>query len=88
MASFYLNVNKERVYWFGEIVGSFKVAIAGDGAPFKRDVKVVVWLVKFPNCRKHVSSSAENFRCSGQIAVKTVNLFVDFRQFLASLTVH
>lgn len=68
MASFYLNANKNRLdklCWFGEGVGSFKVAIGGDRAPFGKDDQAVAWLVSFLNCRKRVCSPAENFLLFG-----------------------
>ena len=68
MAHFYLNANKYRVDkldWFGEGAGSFKVAIGGDGAPFGKDDQAVAWLVSFLNCRKRVCSPAENFLLFG-----------------------
>ena len=57
MAKFYLTVNKQRkdkLDWFGEREGSFKVAIGGDGAPFGKDDQALAWLVSFLNCGKHV----------------------------------
>ena len=68
MAHFYLHANNYRVDkldWFGEGEGSFKVAIGGDGAPFGKDDQAVPWLVSFLNCRKRVCSPAENFLLFG-----------------------
>ena len=68
MAKFYLTVNKQRkdkVDWFGEREGSFKVAIGGDGAPFGKDDQALAWLVSFLNCGKRVCSSGENFLLFG-----------------------
>ena len=68
MAQFYLFVNKyrkDKLDWFGEGEGSFKVAIGGDGAPFGKDDQAVAWLVSFLNCRKRVCSPAENFLLFG-----------------------
>lgn len=77
---FYLTANKNRVHKlcrFGEGVGSFKVTIEGDETPFVKDDQAVAWLVSFLNCSKHVCSVQKIFCCLGQIALKTVKLFVD-----------
>lgn len=74
---FIIMQTKNRVHklcWFGEGVDSFKIAIGGDGASFGKDDQAVAWLVSFLNCSKRVCSL---FCCLGQIALKTVNLFVD-----------
>ena len=63
LAKFYLFVNKQRtdkLEWFGEGEGSFKVAIGGDGAPFGKDDQALAWLVSFVNCGKRISSPEEN----------------------------
>ena len=68
MAHFYLNANKNRkdkLSWFGNQEGSFKVAIGGDGAPFGKDDQALAWLVSFLNCGKRVCSSEENFLLLG-----------------------
>ncbi|KAK2562638.1 hypothetical protein P5673_014329 [Acropora cervicornis] len=68
MAKFYLTVNKQRkdkLDWFGEREGTFKVAIGGDGAPFGKDDQALAWLVSFLNCGKRVCSSGENFLLFG-----------------------
>ena len=68
MAHFYLNADKQRkdkLNWFGEQEGSFKVAIGGDGAPFGKDDQALAWLVSFLNCGKRVCSSEENFLLLG-----------------------
>ena len=68
MAKFYLTVNKQRkdkLDWFGEREGTFKVAIGGDGAPFGKDDQALAWLVSFLNCGKCVCSSGENFLLFG-----------------------
>ena len=68
MAHFYLNADKQRkdkLNWFGEQEGSFKVAIGGDGAPFGKDDQALAWLVSFLNCGKRVCSSGENFLLLG-----------------------
>lgn len=68
MAKFYLTVNKQRkdkLDWFGEWEGSFKVAIGGDGAPFGKDDQALAWLVSFLNCGKRVCSSGESFLLFG-----------------------
>ena len=60
MAMFYLPINKQRkdkLDWFGEWEGSFKVAIGGDGAPFGKDDQALAWLVSFLNCGKRVCCS-------------------------------
>ena len=68
MAQFYLSINKyrkDKLDWFGEDEGAFKVAIGGDGAPFGKDDQTVAWLVSFLNCRTRVCSPAENFLLFG-----------------------
>ncbi|CAH3167592.1 unnamed protein product, partial [Porites evermanni] len=68
MAQFYLSINKyrkDKLDWFGEGEGAFKVAIGGDGAPFGKDDQAVAWLVSFLNCRTRVCSPAENFLLFG-----------------------
>ena len=56
---------KDKLDWFGEGEGAFKVAIGGDGAPFGKDDQAVAWLVSFLNCRTRVCSPAENFLLFG-----------------------
>ena len=68
MAQFYLSIHKyrkDKLDWFGEDEGAFKVAIGGDGAPFGKDDQAVAWLVSFLNCRTRVCSPAENFLLFG-----------------------
>lgn len=68
MAQFYLSANNKRrdkLNWFGKQEGSFKVAIAGDGAPFGKDDQALAWLVSFLNSGQRVCSSAENFLLFG-----------------------
>lgn len=52
MAQFYLSANNKRrdkLNWFGKQESSFKVAMGGDGAPFKKDDQALAWLVSFLN---------------------------------------
>ena len=68
LAQFYLEVNKHRVdklNWFGKEVGSFKVAIGGDGAAFGKDDTALSWLVSFLNCGPRICSHEENFLLLG-----------------------
>ena len=68
MAKFYLKANKHRkdkLNWFGEQEGAFKVALGGDGAPFGKDDQALAWLVSFLNCGKRVCCSEENFLLFG-----------------------
>lgn len=63
LGQFYLEVNKHRVdklNWFGNEVGSFKVAIGGDRAPFGKDDTAISWLVSLVNCGTRVCSHEEN----------------------------
>ena len=68
LAQFYLEANKHRadkLNWFGNEVGSFKVAIGGDGAPFGKDDTALSWLVSFLNCGPRVCSHEENYLLLG-----------------------
>ena len=68
LAQFYLEVHKHRVdklNWFDKGVGSFKVAIGGDGAPFGKDDTALSWLVSFLNCGPRICSHEENFLLRG-----------------------
>ena len=68
LAQFYLEVDKHRVdklNWFGKEVGSFKVAVGGNGAPFGKDDTALSWLVSFLNCGPRVCSHEENFLLLG-----------------------
>ncbi len=68
LAVFYLKVNKHRVdklTWFNNQVGHFKVAIGGDGAPFGKDESALAWLVSFLNCGQRISSRDENYLLLG-----------------------
>ncbi|KAK2547134.1 hypothetical protein P5673_033100 [Acropora cervicornis] len=56
---------KDKLDWFGEREGTFKVAIGGDGARFGKDDQALAWLVSFLNCGKRVCSSGENFLLFG-----------------------
>lgn len=42
-------------------MGSFKVDIGSDGAPFGKDDQAAAWLFRFLNCTNRVCSSAESF---------------------------
>ena len=77
LAEFYLKANKHRVdklIWFNNHVGHFKVAIGGDGAPCGKDDCVLAWLVSFLNCGQRISSRDENYLFLGQIVLKIVKL--------------
>ena len=68
IARFYFFANKQRedkLEWFGEREGNFKVAIGGDGAPFGKDDQALAWLVSFVNCGKRISSPEENYLLFG-----------------------
>ena len=68
LAQFYLTVDKHRIdklTWFCNEVGCFKVAIGGDGAPFGKDNSALAWLVSFLNCGNRVCSRDENFLLLG-----------------------
>ena len=48
LSKFYLETDssrKDKLTWFGEKEGLFKVAIGGDGAPFGKWDESVSWLV-------------------------------------------
>ena len=68
LAQFYLKVDKHRVdklTWFNNKQGYFKVAIGGDGAPFGKDDSALAWLVSFLNCGQRICSRDENFLLLG-----------------------
>lgn len=63
LAQFYLLADQQRedkLKWFGEREGSFKVVIGGDEAPFGKDDQSLSWLVIFVNYGRRISSPKEN----------------------------
>ena len=64
LSKFYLETDssrKDKLTWFGEKEGLFKVAIGGDGAPFGKWDESVSWLVSFLNVGSRVASPNDNF---------------------------
>ena len=55
----------EKLVWFGENEGSFKVAIGGDGAPFGNWEESMAWLVSLLNVGPRVASPNDNFLLFG-----------------------
>lgn len=67
LASFYLMTEgkKDKLKWFGETEGSFKVAFGGDGCPFGKNESACSFLISFLNTGKRVASSSDNFLVFG-----------------------
>ena len=55
----------EKLTWFGEREGAFKVAIGGDGAPFGKWDQSMSWLISFLNVGPRVASPNDNFLLFG-----------------------
>ena len=73
LAQFYLFANKfkeDKLEWFGQKEGNFKVLIGGDGAPFGKDDQLLAWLVSFANCGKSSSCPEENYLLFGANCVE------------------
>ena len=69
LCKFYFETDKyrkdnEKLKWFGEREGTFKVAIGGDGAPFGKWDQSMSWLISFLNVGPRVASPNDNF-CVG-----------------------
>ena len=77
LAEFYLKANKhivDKLTWFNNQVGHFKVAIGGDGAPFGKDDSALAWLVSFLNCGQEFPAVMTTIFSLGQIVLKIVKL--------------
>ena len=55
----------DKLVWFSEREGAFKVAIGGDGAPFGKWDQSMSWLISFLNVRPRVASPNDNFLLFG-----------------------
>ena len=70
----------DKLVWFGEREGAFKVAIGGDGAPFGKWDQSMSWLVSFLNVGPRVASPNDNFLLFGAKCKedhKVVSLFTE-----------
>ena len=68
LSEFYFETDqfrKEKLTWFGEREGAFKVAIGGDRTPFGKWEESVSWLVSFLIVGSRVASPNENFLLFG-----------------------
>lgn len=64
IADLYLFLNEKEILdldWFEQPVGSFKVAIGADGAPFGKQNEATSWLISFLNVGERVASCNDNF---------------------------
>ena len=55
----------DKLTWFGERKGTFKVAIGGDGVLFGKWDQSMSWLVSFLNVGPKVASPNDNFLLFG-----------------------
>lgn len=98
LAKFYLETDGYRsddgkLEWFGERIGSFKVAIGGDGAPFGKWDESMSWLVSFLNAGSRVASPNDNFLLFGAnckeehrvVQIFTKQLFMDMEKIEGKL---
>ena len=85
LAKFYFETDQfrkpgDKLVWFGEEEGAFKVAIGGDGAPFGKWDQSMSWLVSFLNVGPRVASPNDNFLLFGANCKedhKVVSLFIE-----------
>lgn len=85
LAKFYFETDQfrkpgDKLVWFGEREGAFKVAIGGDGAPFGKWDQSMSWLVSFLNVGPRVASPNDNFLLFGANCKedhKVVSLFTE-----------
>ncbi|KAJ7361954.1 hypothetical protein OS493_014602 [Desmophyllum pertusum] len=57
--------DNDKLNWFGEKEGTFKVAIGGDGAPFGKWDESMSWMISFLNIGPRVASPNDNFLLFG-----------------------
>ena len=70
LAKFYFETDQyrkpgDKLVWFSEREGAFKVAIGGDGAPFGKWDQSMSWLISFLNVGPRVASPNDNFLLFG-----------------------
>ena len=85
LAKFYFETDQfrkpgDKLVWFGEEEGAFKVVIGGDGALFGKWDQSMSWLVSFLNVGPRVASPNDNFLLFGANCKedhKVVSLFTE-----------
>ena len=87
LAEYYLTIDvhriqEDRLKWFGEKKGSFKVAIGGDGAPFGKWDQSMSWLVSFLNVGPRVASPNDNFLLFGANCSETHDAVIKYTKML------
>lgn len=70
LARFYFETDQyrkpgDKLVWYSEREGAFKVAIGGDGAPFGKWDQSMSWLLSFLNVGPRVASHNDNFLLFG-----------------------
>ena len=76
--------DNDKLTWFGEKEGTFKVAIGGDGAPFGKWDQAMSWLISFLNVGPRVASPNDNFLLFGANCKEDHKVIVRFTEKLAS----
>ena len=76
--------DNDKLTWFGEREGTFKVAIGGDGAPFGKWDQAMSWLISFLNVGPRIASSNDNFLLFGANCKEDHKVIVRFTEKLAS----
>ena len=66
----------DKLTWFGEREGSFKVAIGGDGAPFGKWDQSMSWLVSFLNVGPRVASPNDNCKKDHEVVIRFMEKLV------------
>ena len=89
LSQFYFETDKfrkdnDKLNWFGQKEGSFKLAIGGDGAPFGKWDESMSWLVRFLNVGPRVTSPNDNFLLFGANCKEDHPVVKQFTQQLAS----
>ena len=78
--------DNDKLTWFGEREGTFKVAIGGDGAPFGKWDQAMSWLIRFFKCgtqgkeKKQKTSPMIIFSCSEPTVKRTIRLLLDLQR--------
>ena len=76
--------DSDKLTWFGEREGTFKVAIGGDGAPFGKWDQSMSWLISFLNVGPRVASPNDNFLLFGANCKEDHEVVVRFTEKLAA----
>lgn len=76
--------DSDKLKWFGEREGTFKVAIGGDCAPFGKWDQSMSWLISFLNVGPRVASPNENFLLFGANCKEDHEVVVRFTEKLAT----